>query len=114
LSDSFWRSQFAGDPRVLGTTVDINKHPFTVIGVAQKDFHGTEVFFWPDFWVPMFNEQQINGYDYLSQRSSHGLWVMGKIRDGTTVSQAADNLNAIGAQLAKEYPAEDEGLGARL
>jgi predicted permease len=114
LSDSFWRDQFGRDSHVLGTTVDINKHPFTVIGVAPKDFHGTVVFFWPDFWVPMVNEQQINGYEYLSQRRSHGLWVMGKIRDGVTVSQATDNLNAIGAQLAKEYPAEDEGLGARL
>jgi predicted permease len=114
LSDSFWRDRFAGDPRVLGTTVDINKHPFTVIGVAPKDFHGTEVFFWPDFWVPVVNEQQINGYDYLSQRRNHGLWVIGKVKDGKTVSQATDNLNAIGAQLAKEYPDEDEGLGARL
>jgi predicted permease len=114
LSDSFWRDQFAADPHVLGTTVDINKHPFTVIGVAPKDFHGTEVFFWPDFWVPMVNEQQINGYEYLSQRRSHSVWVIGKVRDGVTVSQATDNLNAIGAQLAKEYPAEDEGLGARL
>ncbi len=114
LSDSFWRDRFAGDPRVLGTTVDINKHPFTVIGVAPKNFHGTEVFFWPDFWVPMINEQQINGYDYLSQRGSHALWVIGKVRDATTISQATDNLNAIGAQLAKEHPDEDEGLGARL
>jgi predicted permease len=114
LSDSFWRDRFAGDPRVLGTTVDINKHPFTVIGVAPRDFHGTEVFFWPDFWVPMVNEQQINGYEYLSQRRNHGLWVIGKVRDGVTVSQATDNLNAIGAQLAKEYPDEDEDLGARL
>jgi predicted permease len=114
LSDSFWRDQFAADPHVLGTTVDINKHPFTVVGVAPKDFHGTEVFFWPDFWVPMVNEQQINGYEYLSQRRNHGLWVIGKVRDGVTVSQATGNLNAIGAQLAKEYPAEDENLGARL
>jgi predicted permease len=114
LSDSFWRDQFGADPRILGTTVDINKHPFTVIGVAPKDFHGTEVFFWPDFWVPMVNEQQINGYDYLSRRFNHGVRVMGKVRKGVTVSQATDNLNAIGAQLAKEYPAEDDGLGARL
>ncbi|MEA2262630.1 MAG: hypothetical protein QOJ51_5455 [Acidobacteriaceae bacterium] len=81
LSDSFWRDQFAADSHVLGTTVDINKHPFTIIGVAPKDFHGTEVFFWPDFWVPMVNEQQINGYEYLSKRRNHGLWVIGKVRE---------------------------------
>ena len=114
LSDSFWRSQFGGDPHILGTTVDINKHPFTIIGVGPKGFHGTEVFFWPDFWIPIVNESQINGYDYLSQRVSHGLWVIGKLADGVTASQATDNLNVIGAQLAKEYPVEDDGLGARL
>jgi len=114
LSDAFWRAQFNADPRVLGMTVDINKHPFTVIGVAPKGFHGTEVFFWSDFWVPVVNEEQINGYDYLNQRRGHRLWMLGKLRAGTTVSQATDNLNAIAAQLAKEHPDEDEGLGARL
>ena len=114
LSDSFWHRQFNADPRVLGMTVEINKHPFTIIGVAAKGFHGTEVFFWSDFWVPVVNEEQINGYDSLSQRRSHGLRVIGKLIVGTTVSQATDNLNAIGAQLAKEHPGEDEGLGARL
>src|SRR5579859_3642559 len=101
LSDSFWRDQFGGDPHILGTTVEINKHPFTIIGVGPKDFHGTEVFFWPDFWVPIVNEQQLNGYEYLSQRRNHGVWVIGKLAGGVTVSQATDNLNAIGTQLAK-------------
>ena len=114
LSDSFWRSQFDGDPHILGMTVNINKHPFTVIGVAPRNFHGTDVFFWPDLWVPMVNEQQINGFDYLSQRRNHGIRVIGKLSAGVNASQATDNLNAIGALLAKQYPAEDEGLGARL
>ena len=114
LSDPFWRAAFNADPRILGTRVDINRNAFTVIGVAPKGFHGTEVFFWPDFWVPMVNEQQINGDDYLSQRRFHGLSVLGKLKAGVTVSQATDNLNAIGAQLAREHPAEDDGLGARL
>jgi predicted permease len=114
LSDSFWRSQFNADPRVVGMTVNLNKQPFTIIGVGPKGFHGTEVFFWADFWVPMVNEEQINGYDFLSKRFSHGLRVIGKLRDGVTASQATDDLNAIGAQLAKENPSEDDGLGARL
>ena len=53
LSYGFWRERFNGDPNVVGTTVDLNTHPFTVIGVAPREFQGTEIFFWPDFWIPM-------------------------------------------------------------
>lgn len=114
LSDSFWRTHFNADPRVIGTRVDLNKHPFTIIGVAPKSFHGTELFFWPEFWSPMVNEQQIEGYDFLSKRFNHGIFVLGALRPGVTTQQAADNLNTIAGQLAHENPQADDGLGARL
>src|SRR5580658_813795 len=66
LSDHLWRTRFNADPRIIGTTVDLNKHPFTIIGVAPGSFHGTELFFWPEFWVPMVNEEQIEGYSFLA------------------------------------------------
>ena len=50
---SYWHSHFQGDPAVVGRTVQINKHPFTIIGVAPPAFRGSELFFAPDFWVPM-------------------------------------------------------------
>ena len=62
LSDGLWRTRFNADPRVVGMTVDLNKHPFTIIGVAPKAFNGTEIFFWPDFWMPMMNQEQVEGY----------------------------------------------------
>ena len=77
LSDTFWRTRFHADPLVIGTTVDLNKHPFTIIGVAPKSFHGTELFFWPDFWIPMVNEEQIDGFNYLDKRFNHGINVLG-------------------------------------
>ena len=52
LSDSLWRSAFNADPGVVGTTVRLNKDPFTVMGVAPARFHGTEQFDWPDYWIP--------------------------------------------------------------
>jgi hypothetical protein len=55
LSDALWRRAFHADPDVVGTTVDLNKHPFTVVGVASAQFHGTERFVWPDYLVPMVN-----------------------------------------------------------
>ena len=52
LSDGLWRSEFQADPGVVGATVQLNKAPFTVIGVASASFHGIEQFVWPDYWIP--------------------------------------------------------------
>ena len=59
LSYALWHSHFNGDPAAVGRTVQINKHPFTIIGVAPPDFRGTELFFAPDLWAPIVNKPQI-------------------------------------------------------
>jgi len=56
LSNAQWRNSFHADRGVIGTTIELNKHPFTVVGVAPARFHGTERFVWPDYWIPMVNE----------------------------------------------------------
>jgi predicted permease len=114
LSDNLWRNRFNADPRVIGTTVDLNKHPFTVIGVAPGSFHGTELFMWPEFWIPLINEEQIEGYSFLAKRFNHGLFVFGTIKSGVTPRQATDNLLTIAHQLAHEFPATNDGMGVRL
>jgi predicted permease len=114
LSDAFWRARFAADPRVIGTTVDLNKHPFTIIGVAPAKFHGTELFLWPDFWMPMVNQEQVDGYSYLTKRSNHGLFVVGELKPGVTMQQASNDLNTVAAQMEKQNPQDDDHLGFRL
>ena len=114
LSDALWRSAFHADPGIVGTTVELNKHPFTVLGVAPARFHGTERFVWPDYWMPMVNEEQVEGSDYLHSRTSITVTVIGRLKPGVTPQQATDNLNAIAAQLAKEYPETDDGQPLRL
>ena len=114
LSDSFWRAHFGGDPRVIGEKVDLNKHPFTIVGVAPATFHGTEIFLWPDFYVPMVNEEQLEGYDFLTKRFNHGIFVIGSMKPGVTVEQATQDLNRVAAQMAKQNPQADDGLVARL
>ena len=111
LSDSLWRSAFNADPGVIGTTVRLGKDAFTVIGVAPSRFHGTERFVWPDYWIPVVNHF---GADHLRDRTGHPLTVLGRLKPGVTPQQAADNLSAIAAQLAKEYPNTDTGVGLRL
>jgi predicted permease len=113
LSDAFWRSHFAGDRRIIGRTVYLNKQPFTVIGIAPLQFHGTERFFWPDLFLPIVDERQIEGFDFLSNRASHGSFIIGTLKPGVGARQASENLNAIAHTLAKQYRADD-GLYARL
>lgn len=114
LSDNFWRTRFNADPRVVGTTVDLNKHPFTIIGVAPKSFNGTELFIWPEFWIPIVNEEQIEGYSFLTKRFNHGLSVIGTLKPGVTPQQATDNLLTVAHQMTRENPEADDGLAVRL
>ncbi len=114
LSNSFWHARFNADPRVIGMTVELNKHPFTIIGVAPASFTGTELFFWPDFWVPYIDGKLLQGYDALNERSTHNMFVIGMLKPGVTPQQATDNLTAVANQLKREHPAEDDGLSARL
>jgi len=114
LSHGFWVSHFDSDLRVVGTTVDINKHPFTVIGIAPSGFHGTDLFIWPDFWMPMVDSPDDEGSGFLSNRGMHNIWILGKLKPDVSPHQATDDLNAIARELARQYPASDDDLSARL
>jgi len=111
LSDSLWRTAFNADPGVVGTTVRLGKDPFTVVGVAPARFHGTEKFDWPDYWIPVVNHFDA---EYLQDRTGRPLTVLGRLKVGVTPEQAAEDLSAIAAQLAKEYPKTDTGVPLRL
>jgi predicted permease len=114
LSDPLWRREFHADPTVIGRTVNLSTHPFTIVGVAPREFHGVEQFFWPDYYVPMANEEQVEGWDFLHSRLYTPVAVLGRLKPGVTITQATENLNAIAAELAKEYPATDKKQSARL
>jgi predicted permease len=113
LSYAYWQHQFHGDPHVVGQVIELNRHPFMVLGVAPKSFGGVELFFTTDFWIPMLNQQQVDGYSYLDERSNYEIWILGRLKPGVTPAQAEADLGAIGRQLAGRYP-EDEGLRFHL
>jgi predicted permease len=110
LSHELWRLVFNADPGVVGRTVRLDKDPFTVVGVAPPQFHGTEQFVWPDYWIPIVNW----GGDVLQARGSLSVTVLGRLKPGVTPQQATEDLDAIAAQMAKEYPETDGGLPLRL
>jgi predicted permease len=114
LSYAYWHSHFHDDTGVVGRTIAINKHPFSILGVAPPGFRGTELFFAPAMWIPIVEQPTVEGYDSLQWRGSHSPFVVGKLRPGITPAQATADLNAIGAWLAKTYPSEDDGLKLTL
>ncbi len=110
LSYAYWSSHFQGDRGVVGRVVQINKHPYTILGVAPPSFRGTELFFAPDVWIPIMQIQQLEDWDALNQRGGHFLWVVGRLKPGVTPAQASAELDTLGIALGKAYPKDDEGL----
>ncbi len=110
LSYAYWRTHFNSDRTVVGRAVNINKHPFTIVGVAPPDFRGTELFFAPDLWVALVDMKLIAGWDPIDERGDHFTWVLGHLKPGVTPAAATADLNRIAATLAKTYPAADDGL----
>ncbi len=87
MSYAYWQSHYQGDPGVIGRTVQLNKYPFTVIGVAPPDFRGTALFFAGDLWVPLVNQAQIEGENLLNARRRRGLWIIGRLKSGVSLAQ---------------------------
>ncbi len=105
LSHASWIVRFHADRGVVGRTVLLNKHPFTIVGVAPPEFHGTILIWSPDLFMPMVNQEQIEGTNILEARGIRWIFqTMGHLKAGVTPDQAAADLNSIGAYLEKTYP----------
>jgi predicted permease len=114
LSYAYWRSHFQSDFGVVGRTVQVNKNPFTILGVAPPEFQGTELYFTPNFWVLMVNGEQSGGWNDLNARGSRGMWLVGRLKAGVTPIQAVAGLNLIAAYLSKTYPKDDQQMSFSL
>ena len=107
LTYAYWQSHFREDRGVVGRTVRLNKHPFTIVGVAPPEFHGTLAFGVPDFFVPLVNQELVEGRNALGVRATSSVFMaLGHLKPGVTVGQAAMDLNSIGAFLGKTYPTD--------
>ncbi len=108
LSYGYWHSRFHEDPGVIGRVVRLNKHPFTIIGVAPPTFQGTLVFVSPDFYMPIVNEEQVTTEGVLNARDSDRavFEALGHLKQGVTPAQAIADVNAVGGYLEKAYPKE--------
>jgi predicted permease len=95
VSHSFWQSRFGGQPDVLGKTIEANGHHFTIIGVMPRHFqfpNGAG----PAFWLPVENS---NPHEELPN-----LKAFVRLKPGVTFAQTQAMLDALGANLVREYP----------
>jgi macrolide transport system ATP-binding/permease protein len=114
LSHAFWKNHFHADPNAIGRIAQINKHPYTILGVAPEGFRGTEIFFNADFWVPAVNQEQIEGFSQLNQRGADNMWIVGRLKPGIQRAQAESDLASIAQYLSKSYPKEEAGVSFTL
>jgi len=111
LSYAYWQSHFPDERGVVGRVVQVNKHPFTILGIAPPAFQGTLLFFFPDFWVPVVNHEQVQGTDILNGRRERMFFMaLGHLKAGVTPEQAIGDLNSIGSYLEKTYPKDDANM----
>ena len=110
-----WERRFGADPNVLGRTITLNEHDFTVIGVAPKDFGSPFAGLALDVWTPvMMKDYVARPHFSLTDRGSRWLMVMGRLKPGATVPQAQANIAAIASHLEQEYPQTNEQLGVAV
>ncbi len=102
LSYAFWQHRYGGDPSVIGKTLTLEGHPFTVIGVTPPYFFGVSVGDRFDLAVPICAEPLINAqYSFINGPRSHETWwlaLIGRLNPGWTLTRA-------GAQLESFAPA---------
>ena len=106
LTYAYWHSHFQDDRGIVGRVVQVNRHPYTILGVTPPEFNGTLLFFYPDFFLPMVNQE--DGPNFLNNRGRRDIFmVLGHVKAGVTPAQAIADLDSVGAYLEKTYPKDD-------
>ena len=110
LSYELWQTHFGGDRSIIDKTIQINKRPYSVIGVAPPLFQGTQTGVRADLWLPVVMAQQFaRDQDLLRDRKADWLMSIARMKPGLTREQAQADLSNLYAQIAKEYPDAHRG-----
>ena len=108
LGHALWEQEFASDPAVLGRTILLDGHEFTVIGLAPEEFTGLDLYVRSDFFVPIHTAAWLltdPKSASLQARDARDLTLKGRLAAGVSQSAAQAELTTIGTDLARAYPA---------
>jgi len=112
LNENLWRSRFGSNPALIGQSIILDKRSFTVVGILPASFRYPDGAPRQDVWIsvaqdPLFGPR-------LLQPGLPLLGGIGRLKPGVSMAQAQAEMDALGARLATEFPAQDSGLTIRL
>jgi len=109
LGYGLWQKHFGADPSIIGKTVEINLHSYTIVGVAPKGFQGCKSGLRSDLWIPLGMDSQVWGSDRIKYRDTLWLNVLGKLKPGVDPHQAEKELNILMQHIAEQFPESHQG-----
>src|SRR5579859_6038881 len=104
-----WQSHFGGDSSVIGRSVQINRHAYTIIGVAPPGFEGCMTGLRDDVWIPGAMDRFVWGSDRPADRGTFWLNVLGRLKPGVGPRQAEAELNLLMQRIVKHFPDDHQG-----
>jgi predicted permease len=112
-----WQRRFGGSASAIGAKIELNGYPFTLVGVTEKGFRGTDVSLPFEVWLPLRTQPRMLSRlssDILENRSAGWLELFGRLKSGVDVRQADAEIRTIAAQLAQAYPLTNGKRAAAL
>jgi predicted permease len=106
----FWQTHFAANPNIVGQTIEINEHPYTIVGVTPAEFQGSQTGVRTDIWVPIMMQAQLDPLGDLLH-DHHQFWLLGfgRLKPGVNLQQAQQEMTLRLKPEAKAYPEEHKG-----
>ena len=99
-----WQRRLGGAPDVVGRTIRLSGHTFTIAGVAPEGFNGAMRGVRVEVWVPLAAQRVLSPTDDMfTNRGDRGLFLVGRLRDGVTVAEAQSQLDVLAARLHRAY-----------
>ncbi|HXY06245.1 MAG TPA: ABC transporter permease [Terriglobales bacterium] len=110
ISYRLWQTHFGANPNVVGRTIKINQHPYTIVGVTPAAFQGSQTGVRTEIWVPIMMEEQMNSNGDLLH-DHHQFWLLGfgRLKPGVRLEQAQEEMTLRLKPEVKNYPEEHKG-----
>jgi predicted permease len=110
ISYRLWQARFGSNPEIVGQTIGINQHPYTIVGVTPAVFQGSQTGVRTDIWVPMMMEAQFEPLgDLLNDHHQFWLLAFGRLKPGISLEQAQQEMTLRLKPEVESYPEEHKG-----
>src|SRR5260370_198642 len=110
ISYRLWQTHFGANPEIVGRSIEINQHPYTIVGVTPPVFQGSQTGVRTEIWLPIMMEAQVMPQaDLLHDHHYFWLLAFGRLKPGVKLEQAQAEMTLRLKPEAKNYPEEHKG-----